>query len=142
MQVYVSKDGQQFGPYTLEQLGYYVSQGNFTIADHACYDGQNWISVGQIPGFSRYLLTPSAGLPTDPEPHQNKEEETLTLLEAFRLIGALIIFVYFALIPIFLFLFKDLQFSLGGFLWGWAKLALCGVTWKLFFWLLGVRDSK
>ena len=41
MQIYVSKDGQQYGPYNLVQLKSYVKQGNFTTADLACYDGQN-----------------------------------------------------------------------------------------------------
>lgn len=52
MQVYVSKDGQQFGPFTVEQLRQYVRQGHFTTADYACCDGQNWVTVAQIPGFA------------------------------------------------------------------------------------------
>ena len=47
MQIYVSKDGQQFGPYTVEQLRQYVEAGNFTTADYACYDGQNWVTSGR-----------------------------------------------------------------------------------------------
>ena len=50
MQIYVSKDGQQYGPYTVEQLRQYVQQGNFTTADHACYDGQNWVTIAEVPG--------------------------------------------------------------------------------------------
>ena len=52
MSVYVNKDGQQFGPYTVEQLRMYVQQGNFTTADHACFDGQNWVTIAQVPGFA------------------------------------------------------------------------------------------
>ena len=52
MQIYVNKDGQQYGPYTIEQLHEYVQQGYFTAADHACHDGQNWVTVGQVPGFA------------------------------------------------------------------------------------------
>ena len=51
MQIYVSKDGQQYGPYNLVQLKSYVKQGNFTTADLACYDGQNWVQVSQVPGL-------------------------------------------------------------------------------------------
>ena len=48
MHMYVNKDGQQYGPYTVEQLRQYVQQGYFTTADHACFDGQNWVTVGQV----------------------------------------------------------------------------------------------
>ena len=46
--IYVSRDGQQYGPYTSEQLRGFVAQGNFTMGDFACADGQNWVSVGQV----------------------------------------------------------------------------------------------
>jgi hypothetical protein len=59
MQVYVNKNGQQYGPFTVEQLRQYVQQGNFTTADHACCDGQNWITIDQVPGFA-------AEVPTNP----------------------------------------------------------------------------
>jgi hypothetical protein len=51
MKVYVSKAGQQYGPYTVKQLQSYVRQGNFTTADLACYDGQNWVTAAQVPGL-------------------------------------------------------------------------------------------
>ncbi|MED5282271.1 MAG: DUF4339 domain-containing protein, partial [Verrucomicrobiota bacterium] len=50
MNIYVHKDGTQYGPYTLEQLQQYVQQGSFSLQDQACHDGQNWVSVGQVPG--------------------------------------------------------------------------------------------
>ena len=52
MHVYVNKDDQQFGPYTVEQLRMYVQQGNFTTADLACCDGQNWVKVAEVLGFA------------------------------------------------------------------------------------------
>ena len=51
MKAYVSKDGQQHGPYSVEQLQEYLRQGNFTAEDLACYDGQNWVTVAQVPGL-------------------------------------------------------------------------------------------
>ena len=51
MQVYVSKNDTQYGPYSLEQLRKYVKAGNFTTADMACFDGQNWVTVAQVPGL-------------------------------------------------------------------------------------------
>lgn len=52
MNIYIFKNEQQFGPYTVEQLREYVQQGHFTLEDYACGDGQNWIPLSQIPGFA------------------------------------------------------------------------------------------
>ena len=41
MQVYVSKGGQQYGPYTVGEVRQYVEAGNFAPTDHACCDGAN-----------------------------------------------------------------------------------------------------
>jgi len=60
MQVYVNKDGQQYGPFTVEQLRHYVHQGNFTTADYACCDGQNWITIAQVPGFAAAAPAPQS----------------------------------------------------------------------------------
>ena len=59
MNIYVHKDGTQYGPYTLEQLQQYVQKGSFTVQDQACYDGQNWVTVAQVPGISQ-AATPQA----------------------------------------------------------------------------------
>lgn len=53
LEVYIHKDGQQFGPYTLKQIKSYVEAGNFTDSDQACWDGKNWKTIMQIPDFSK-----------------------------------------------------------------------------------------
>ena len=57
MNIYIHKDGTQYGPYTLEQLQEYVQQGSFTLQDLACHDGQNWVPVAQVPGISTSAAT-------------------------------------------------------------------------------------
>jgi len=53
MQIHVNKDGQSYGPFTLEQLQQYVQQGHFTAQDHAFYEGcQEWVTIAQVPGFA------------------------------------------------------------------------------------------
>ena len=52
MQVYVNKAGQQFGPYTVEEVRRYVEAGNFAPTDYACCDGANWVTVAEIPGYA------------------------------------------------------------------------------------------
>jgi hypothetical protein len=59
MNIYIHKDGTQYGPYTLEQLQEYVQQGSFTLEDLACHDGQNWIPVAQVPGIASAAPSPA-----------------------------------------------------------------------------------
>ena len=49
--VYVRRDEQQSGPYTLEQIREYVKSGSFSESDQACWDGNNWKAIAEIPGF-------------------------------------------------------------------------------------------
>ena len=59
MNIYVHKDGTQYGPYTLEQLQQYIQQGSFTLQDQACYDGQNWVTIAQVPGIASSVANQS-----------------------------------------------------------------------------------
>ena len=72
MQVYVSKNDTQYGPYSLEQLRKYVKAGNFTTADMACFDGQNWVTIAEVPGFATGDDTP-----TTPQQPQAVQEDSL-----------------------------------------------------------------
>lgn len=47
MQFTVSRDNEQFGPYTLEQLHQYVNEGSIYPHD-LVFDGHNWVNVSQI----------------------------------------------------------------------------------------------
>jgi N-acetylneuraminic acid mutarotase len=88
MKIRVSKDGQQFGPYTLEQLQDFVRRGDFTTNDPACHDGQSWVTIADVPGFAdtpvlskpRDLLqeVPSAQEPESTQEDFAQEKETTT----------------------------------------------------------------
>ena len=47
---WVSREGQNYGPYSLEELKTYVEQGHFCGEDSACEakEGANWKSVGDF----------------------------------------------------------------------------------------------
>jgi antitoxin component YwqK of YwqJK toxin-antitoxin module len=77
MQVYVSKDGKQYGPYAVEQLRQYVQQGNFTTGDHACHDGQNWVTIAQVPGFAEATQPAATPPPTTPQQDQAVREHAV-----------------------------------------------------------------
>ncbi|MFP6727858.1 MAG: DUF4339 domain-containing protein, partial [Alphaproteobacteria bacterium] len=68
MQLYVSKDGQRYGPYTAEQLQEYLEQGYFTLQDHAIFEGwEQWVTIDQLVELDEE--------PESPEPIQPKIEE-------------------------------------------------------------------
>jgi hypothetical protein len=50
--VYIYKDEQQMGPYTVDQLRAFVENGDFAENDRACFDAKNWVTIGQVPGFA------------------------------------------------------------------------------------------
>ena len=53
MQIHVSRDGQQFGPYTLDEVKQYLAAGNLKPTDRAWYDGApDWMSITQVPGVA------------------------------------------------------------------------------------------
>ena len=66
MSIYIYKNEQQFGPYTIEQIREYVQQGHFTPEDHACADGQNWVPLLQVPGFAAQAQTGQPRQATQP----------------------------------------------------------------------------
>ena len=57
MMIHVMRDGQQFGPYTLEDVNAYLAQGTLLATDQAWYEGApDWMLLTQVPG----VLTPGA----------------------------------------------------------------------------------
>jgi hypothetical protein len=51
MNYHISRDGQQFGPYTLAEVQRYVAEGNILLTDLACSEGMDrWVPVQQILG--------------------------------------------------------------------------------------------
>ena len=62
MKYYVSRGGQQYGPYALADLQRYVASGNILATDLACPEGgAQWVPVSQI-------LAGAAPAPTPPQP--------------------------------------------------------------------------
>jgi hypothetical protein len=51
MQIHISRDGQQFGPYTLEQIREYLKTGQVVAGDLAWYHGAaGWVPLSTVPG--------------------------------------------------------------------------------------------
>ena len=49
--IHVMRDGQQFGPYTIEDINAYLAQGTLLPTDQAWYEGAaNWMLITEVPG--------------------------------------------------------------------------------------------
>jgi len=68
-QIHVSRDGQNFGPYSLEQARHYVQSGQILPTDWAWYEGaQDWAPVSNIPELGVSLpIPPPIPLPIRPQ---------------------------------------------------------------------------
>jgi uncharacterized RDD family membrane protein YckC len=71
--VYLERDGQQFGPFSIEEAKRYIVEGRFGAQDLAWIDGmQEWLLVAQIPQLTAgqanppNLAKPAPAAPTMP----------------------------------------------------------------------------
>lgn len=51
MKVFVFVSGNKYGPYSIDRLREHVTAGNFRKDNLCCYDGKEWISIFELPGF-------------------------------------------------------------------------------------------
>ena len=53
MDIHIQRDGQQMGPYTLEQISEYLSQDSLLITDYAWHAGlPQWVPLNEIAGVA------------------------------------------------------------------------------------------
>ena len=53
MQIYISRDGEQNGPYSIEDVNAYLKDGALLPTDLACQEGMDeWVPISQIPGVT------------------------------------------------------------------------------------------
>ena len=56
--VYLERDGQQFGPFGIEEARRYIAEGRFGAQDLGWIDGmQEWLSVAQIPQLQQSIAS-------------------------------------------------------------------------------------
>ena len=68
MLIHIHRNGEQFGPYTLEDLNSYLAQGALLPTDQAWWEGgPGWVSMDQVPGVllpggsSNAVVAPTEG---------------------------------------------------------------------------------
>jgi len=53
MEIWIRRDGEEWGPYTLEQVKEYIASGELVLEDEAWFDGcEDYVTVGDIPNFT------------------------------------------------------------------------------------------
>src|SRR6266851_5413868 len=69
MPYHVSRNGQTYGPYTLEDLQRYVASGNVLLTDLAKSEEMpDWLPVAQILGVPSGTPSPDLPIPKPPAP--------------------------------------------------------------------------
>ena len=78
MNIYVSRDGQTFGPYTVEQAGQFLQAGQLLGTDFALYEGESeWKTLGALLGMTQEVLAqPSVTPDVQPQPPQALQSNT------------------------------------------------------------------
>ena len=51
-EIYLHKQGEQYGPYDMSQIEGFLIAKDFNLEDLACWDGKNWKKIEQIPGLN------------------------------------------------------------------------------------------
>ena len=65
MLIHINKDGQQYGPYTIDQVNEYLAQGSLQTTDPAWHDGMaEWCPLSQIAG----VVDPNSPTPPSFDP--------------------------------------------------------------------------
>lgn len=53
MQIHINRDGQNYGPYSLDETRQYLASGNLVETDLAWFEGApNWMPLSQVPGVA------------------------------------------------------------------------------------------
>ena len=73
MNLFVSRDGQTFGPYTMEQAKEYLDAGQLLPNDYALIEGQaEWKSLAELVATQSTVTTPQ---PQEPEVQTIEQEK-------------------------------------------------------------------
>jgi len=124
MAIYITKNGQQLGPYSVIEAQNLVRSGTVVDTDLAWQDGlANWVPLNQLPGF-RYVPPPAPAVPrptTTPEAsHRMPVENKSVLKKIGGGIAAVAILLFKFAGPLFIFLKTGGTMLLSIFAYTWA----------------------
>ena len=68
-EIHVSREGQRFGPYLVNEVKDYLKAGNLRFSDLVWYDGVvEWVPLSRVPGVGEGVETLHAAAPPPPKP--------------------------------------------------------------------------
>ena len=74
MNLYLSREGQTFGPYSIEQARAYLADGQFLANDHALFEGQGeWRTLGELLDSAEERSPAPTAASTEALPYQVRE---------------------------------------------------------------------
>ena len=90
MQIHVTRDGQQFGPYSVEQVRELLGRGSLLTTDWVWYDGlPEWVQILQIEDFSADSAQPAAVEPVPTGEIQVPETEVDAPAQVYQPVAAI-----------------------------------------------------
>ena len=68
-EIHVSREGQRFGPYLINEVKDYLKSGNLRFSDSVWYSGvTDWVPLSLVPGVADGVQTLHAAAPPPPKP--------------------------------------------------------------------------
>lgn len=87
MMIHISRDGQQFGPYTIAEVNSYLADGVLLPTDQAWFEGApEWMPITQVPGVASATVVSDAA--TMPDRGKGKKAVVLGAVAAVLIIAA------------------------------------------------------
>ena len=75
MQIFINRNNQKFGPYTLDHIHTYLTSGQIQLSDLAWYEGiQDWVPLAQVPGVQGLQLQVAPPPPPSIIPHVQQQQ--------------------------------------------------------------------
>ena len=77
MNVFVSRDGQTFGPYTIDQARQYLQSGQLLATDFGLHEGESeWKNLAELLGPIQETVTQPVAVPVSPVQSQKKVQSS------------------------------------------------------------------
>jgi len=126
MAIYITRNGQRYGPYSLTEAQEHVRSGSLAMSDLAWQEGlPNWIPLNQVPGFT--FVRPAAPVApvatTTPEAIHRSPAQNKSLLQK---IGTGIVAIGYAALKFKFLLYGALKTSLSMLFMIWVYSMLFG----------------
>ena len=100
MKIYISRDGERYGPYNIEDINAYLVNGTLLPTDLAWQDGMtDWLSVSQISGVVMPESSVATPIPLSQPVSTGSSKKVLIGIVAGLIFLAIMVGIWFFLIP-------------------------------------------